>query len=622
MVHGRSMFVAYLSRERSGLWALTSPTILERWMLRRLEKYEILEEIGHGGMATVFRARDTRLDRKVAVKVMHPHLRGAREARARFTREAQTVARLRNPNILEIYDYSGEDSPESYIATELLTGPTLKVFAEAHEEIPAEIAACFVIQITRALRAAHDSGVIHRDIKPENVLLHEDRCVKLTDFGIAQMVDSQSMTATGQVLGSPGHMAPEQVEGKDCDARSDLFSLGTVLYFLATGKLPFPGRNPHQILKKIVDVDYIDPLRVRPSIGSRMRSIIVKLLARDPDMRYQTAESLDADLTEFVARVGIDDPAVALSDYLRDPESVSTTLRTRVIEACTQDGEKALKARDIGAATDAFNRVLAIDETNARVLALLERMGNRSRAERIATIVSSILVTLAVGYAIYLWWPKTQAPQRRLPATVAVDNRVEVIPPIAVAAVDASVAVEPDNLIQDASLSPGRNVTARSVNVVSAPESGTRTVMFDPTPEGVTIAVDDQPPRPFGPSFSQVTLPTGRHRFSFVGNDECCRDATFDVSIPAGDGNFRLSRTLEFRPASVYIRSNTPGDVTVNGVARGRTREVLEVPLNRASDTVNIEVTAPGHRPYTGVLRLRAGRMDELAVTLSPEMAQ
>lgn len=573
-------------------------------------------------MATVFRARDTRLDRKVAVKVMHPHLRGAREARARFTREAQTVARLRNPNILEIYDYSGEDSPESYIATELLTGPTLKVFAEAHEEIPAEIAACFVIQITRALRAAHESGVIHRDIKPENVLLHEDRLVKLTDFGIAQMVDSQSMTATGQVLGSPGHMAPEQVEGKDCDARSDLFSLGTVLYFLATGKLPFPGRNPHQILKKIVDVDYIDPLRVRPSIGSRMRSIIVKLLAREPDMRYQTAESLDADLTAFVARVGIDDPAVALSDYLRDPESVSTTLRTRVIEACTQDGEKALKVRDIGAATDAFNRVLAIDETNARVLALLERMGNRSRAERIATIVSSILVTLAVGYAIYLWWPKVEAPQRQLPANVAVDNHVEVVPTVVVTAADASVAVEPNNLSQDASLSPGRNVTARSVNVVSAPESGTRTVMFDPTPEGVTIAVDDQAPRPFGPSFSQVTLPTGRHRFSFVGNDECCRDAIFDVSIPAGEGNFRLSRTLEFRPASVYIRSNTPGDVTVNGVARGRTREVLEVPLNRASDTVNIEVTAPGHRPYTGVLRVRAGRMDELAVTLSPEMAQ
>ena len=118
--------------------------------LRKLEKYEIEEEIGHGGMATVFRARDTRLDRAVAVKVMHPHLRGALEARARFTREAKTVARLKHPNILEIYDYSGEDSPESFIATELLTGPTLKHFAEEHPEIPAEIAACFAIEIARA----------------------------------------------------------------------------------------------------------------------------------------------------------------------------------------------------------------------------------------------------------------------------------------------------------------------------------------------------------------------------------------------------------------------------------------------------------------------------------------
>src|SRR4029077_5047882 len=155
--------------------------------------------------------------------------------RARFAREAVTIARLKHPNILGIYDYSGEDSETHFIATELLTGPTLKQLVEQHPDVPAEIAACLTILIVRALGAAHAEGVIHRDVKPENAMIHENRAVKLTDFGIAQLVDVQGMTITGEVLGSPAHMAPEQIEGKDCDARSDIFSLGTVLYLLATG---------------------------------------------------------------------------------------------------------------------------------------------------------------------------------------------------------------------------------------------------------------------------------------------------------------------------------------------------------------------------------------------------
>jgi serine/threonine-protein kinase len=131
----------------------------------------------------------------VALKVMHPHLRASAEARERLTREAQSVAKLRHPNILEIYDYSGQDSDESYIATELLAGPTLKVFADAHADIPPEIAACIAIEIAAALGDAHAHGIVHRDVKPENVLFHADGTVKLTDFGIAHMRDSQSFTS-------------------------------------------------------------------------------------------------------------------------------------------------------------------------------------------------------------------------------------------------------------------------------------------------------------------------------------------------------------------------------------------------------------------------------------------
>src|SRR5210317_776114 len=261
-------------------------------MLRKLEKYEVLDEIGHGGMATVYRARDSSLDRFVALKVLHPHLQRTSEARARFTREAKSVARLRHPHILEIYDYSGEASDETYIAAELLTGPTLKDFVLEHKEVPAEIAACIALQLAEALGAAHAKGIIHRDVKPENVLIHQDRCVKLTDFGIAYMVDTHTFTATGQILGSPGHMAPEQVEGSTCDARSDVFSLGTVLYFCSTGRLPFVGRNPHHLLKLLLGGEYPDPLRLHPAIGAELAAIMQKALARDPADRYQSAAEM------------------------------------------------------------------------------------------------------------------------------------------------------------------------------------------------------------------------------------------------------------------------------------------------------------------------------------------
>lgn len=195
----------------------------------KLGKYETLEELGHGGMATVYRARDTHLDRFVALKVLHPHLRGEGEARSRFAREARSVARLEHPNIVRVLDYAGEDSEVAFLAVELLTGPTLAEYRRHVGSLPAEVAAAIALAVARALAAAHAQGIIHRDVKPENVLLHRDETVKLTDFGVAHVVDAQGFTATGQILGSPGHMAPEQIEHGACDARSDLFSLGTVL---------------------------------------------------------------------------------------------------------------------------------------------------------------------------------------------------------------------------------------------------------------------------------------------------------------------------------------------------------------------------------------------------------
>jgi serine/threonine protein kinase len=588
-------------------------------MQRKIEKYEIMDEIGHGGMATVFRARDSRLDRPVALKVMHPHLRGAREARVRFAREARSVARLRHSNILEIYDNSEEDSDECYIVTELLTGPTLKAFAEKHPEIPPEVAACFTIEIARALGHAHSAGIIHRDVKPENVLLHENRCIKLTDFGIAQMVDTQGFTATGQILGSPGHMAPEQVEGKDCDARADIFSLGTVLYYLATSRLPFWGRNPHQVLKRIMDGEYPDPVRTRAAVGGKLGRIIDKALARDPEARYQNTEEIERDLAAFVAEAGIEDPSAYLAKYLKDPEGVSASLRTSLVPKLTERGEAAMKTRDIPTALDYFNRVLAYDEGNTRVLSLIEKLGRRDR-QRVyvmaAGIALGVVGLFGIAYAVGVD-PETPPPQR----IAEREHRIENPPPE-----EREPLVIAQNDTPDAGPADAGVRAHEATSSVPFAPGAPRRVCVQPTVGGaavrdVSVAIDR------GESCAVARcgcseLATGvRHRFEVDG--ACCRGNVVTALVPPGPGTFEVPVPMRYR-ARVHVLL-TNGDVESARVAvenggGGQARSNIDVDLGTelVARRRGITVTADGYRRHQELVDLRAGEVTQITVTLVP----
>jgi len=583
-------------------------------MLRTIEKYEVLEELGHGGMATVFRARDTNLDRLVALKLLHPHLRGAAEARARFRREAQSVAKLKHPRILEIYDYSGEGSDESYIAAELLTGPTLKVFVEQADELPAEIAACFTIEIARALVAAHEKGIIHRDVKPENILLHENRVLKLTDFGIAAMVDSHSMTATGQVLGSPGHMAPEQIEGHDTDARTDVFALGTVLYFLATGRLPYTGKNPHHILKRVLDGDVVDPLRFRASMGNALKTITLKAMSTQPGDRYASAAEFETALRAYVHIVDIEDPEAEVTRFLADPKGTSKDIQARVIAKYTRFGKDAAAKENSRDAMEAFNRVLSLDETNEEVLRAVAGMGraqHRARSlKRIAAASSALALTgLAAWSLAHLESGPTTPPQAAStpdagPSTDAFEAPDSFVP------TDASADLTEDALPTPVlALRPTRPV-------LTVP----RRVVFDLDPQNVQIAVDDQPLRLYGPAFSYVDLLPGRHRFRIVSNVECCADATIERDISPGEGTLTLRHVLPSRPAILIVRTNTPADVVVeSGLARGRAQGAIDVPITARErvERHTITVTAPGFAAYTGEVQIAAGGVTTTRVTLT-----
>jgi len=593
-------------------------------MIRKLEKYEILEEIGHGGMATVYRARDSRLDRQVALKVMHPHLRGAHEARVRFAREAKSVARLHHDNILEIYDNSDPDSEEAYIVTELLTGPTLKQFADDHRDMPAEIAACFGVLIARALDCAHSAGIVHRDVKPENVILHDDRTVKLTDFGIAQMIDSHSFTATGQILGSPGHMAPEQIETGNSDQRTDIFALGTVLYFLATGCLPFEGRNPHQMLKRIVDGNYAHPLRVRPTLGGRFSNIIERALEKKPDDRYQSARGMEEALTAFVAEVGIDDPADYLGAYLKDTEGTTLALRKATLAALIVRGRDAATRGDVPVALDCYNRVLALDDGNEEVLALIERIGYRDRNKTVMFIAAS-LVAVGAAIAVAYAWSGGGAQNTPIedagaiaaaPSDAAADGHGGVPDPEgADAATDAgAVALGSDAGAADAvaALTPTGVVTKIRPPVVRTP----RLVRFLPSPRDVELAVGAGEFQPFGPSSSEVQLIPGRYRLRMRGR--CCAELDDTFTVPPGPAGepVLVRRALALRPARIYVTANVAGDVSVNGEGMGRTNQFIEVPMDRPAAQARISVTSPGYQAYTGTRRLQAGGETRVAATL------
>lgn len=585
-------------------------------MLRKLEKYEVLDEIGHGGMATVYRARDSALDRLVALKVLHPHLQRTSEARARFSREARSVARLRHPHILEIYDYSGESSAETYIAAELLTGPTLRDFVLSHEDMPPEIAACIALQLADALNEAHDKGIIHRDVKPENVLIHENRGVKLTDFGIAHMVDTHTFTATGQILGSPGHMAPEQVEGGTCDVRSDVFSLGTVLYFCATGRLPFIGRNPHHLLKLLLDGEYPDPLRLRPAIGADLAAIMAKALSRDRTLRYQTAGEMADALRAFLSDMGIDDPDATLERYLTSPDEVASELRDHALHRLLEVGAEAAKAGEVPRAQAALSRALALDEGNERALRLLSSLGRR-RQRRSALIASALgLVVVALAAAGYAGWQKrgektesgTVATPTNPPTTRdGGPDETEPAPAAPPALVEATEEeAQPPKQSDSKEATPAPAIEDRAV-------SGTRWVVFKPTPSNVSISVDGGPLKAYGPDYQRVRVKAGTHTFRFVGAEDCCQDRVIRKRISAGARELELPVKLRYKAARLYLKGPTLPDATVqiilpgNRKVPGRIREILRIPMSSLDASAQVEISAPGYRTHRSAVELRAG---------------
>jgi serine/threonine protein kinase len=266
--------------------------------MKQFGRYEVLEEIGSGAMGAVFKARDPVMDREVAVKTIHAAaLIGpmADQYRERFTREARAAGRLAHPGIVTMFD-AGVEGDTPYLVMEFVPGRTLESVLSTGEHFPLEKVYEIGQQLAEALAFAHANGVIHRDIKPANVqLTGSPERAKIMDFGVAKLAQAQ-VTSTGTLLGTPAYMAPEQFTGMPLDGRSDLFSLGVILYWMATGDKPFTGDTITAVSYKIVHTEPIAPRQLNPGVPAPLEAIILKCLAKDPAARHQTGDELAADL--------------------------------------------------------------------------------------------------------------------------------------------------------------------------------------------------------------------------------------------------------------------------------------------------------------------------------------
>jgi serine/threonine-protein kinase len=453
-------------------------------------------------MATVFLARDTDLRREVAIKVLFPHLYKRREVVARFQREARAAASLDHANILRVLDVGGGGEPSEegtsdppYIVLELVRGANLDDFEWPDNEPPhAEVVAAIGVVMCDALAVAHAAGIVHRDIKPANAMVADGGRVVLADFGVARVADEDSVvTRTGALLGTPAYMSPEQATGAVLDARSDLYSLGAMLYQLATGSLPFTG-NAAKVVGSIVAGDFVKPLRRRPAMGRELSRIIEKLMSLEADDRYRDAASAGAALAELVAAAGLGEPGELLARYFEDPAAESGKMRPSLIASTLVRARAASDASEIPKAIALADRVLALDADNEEAKTLVDSLGSSPNGLR--WITGGVLLTVGVAALLFFMWPSSDEPAIAMadaadgsliamaldaaPAIVSDDAAVEIVATAPIDAGNAVVAIRPQTPRRRADATPVRS---------GPPDAGARVAVALPADAAPVTAV-------------------------------------------------------------------------------------------------------------------------------------
>ena len=381
-------------------------------------RYRVQRALGQGGMSVVYLAVDERLKREVALKVLHPHLASRPESKRRFLQEATAIARLEHPHILKIYDYASPEDEQAYIVSQLIRGETLKAWAERHTSLPCEVVMLLCQPIFAALAHAHAHRIIHRDVKPENMMIQaEDGAPILMDFGIAHLIDEETLTATGAVIGSPAHMAPEIVNGEPLSERADLFSMGTVMYWLCCGALPFVAPNPAALFRRILEARF-DPVRERrPETFAPFARLIERCMKRAPEERPQGAREVAQQLQDLLSELGISDLSQELKALSQDVPLYLQALPARLTSAYFASAQRCVVGGDAQAALERLERLLSIDEAHEEALALQASLLSTSSSRLSPPLFLSLGALSALFIAGVMWWMSPQVSVAHLAPT-------------------------------------------------------------------------------------------------------------------------------------------------------------------------------------------------------------
>jgi serine/threonine-protein kinase len=597
--------------------------------LPQIAKYEVLEEIGHGGMATVYRARDPVLARDVAIKVIHPHLRDSAEIAHRFSVEARAVAKLRHPNIVEVFDVSREDEPEQYLVVELLRGFTLRRLLQKRSPLAPEVAASIGVELASALSHAHEQDVIHRDTKPENVILErrggpdstpksagstgEGVLVKLTDFGIAKLLDAQGVTSTGQVLGSPAHMAPEQIEGGDVDARADVFALGVLLYECMVGHLPFEGNNPAQVLRRVLDGQYPSADAERATVGKPYSAVLDRALAHAPADRFSTAAQLGEALEAELTRVGVESPRAEIAAWLDDADAYEAAHAKRLIDRLCANAAAARKSGDAILAAADYNRALAYAPDDPALLKIVT--GMQRREARLRAWKNGARAAMVMGLVGAAGFGGTRMVRDR----IAADHDASRASPSAVplvtepSASEAPSAAPPPSAIPSETASGARIAALPVVKSAPLPTVAVvtkRDVAVDVAfpPNGVLASLDGAAAVSVSGGYT-FSVDTRGHSIVLRCVEDLCVPKRVDV--PPGEDRLPISASLTIRPASLVVHGDANASYQILQLPQltVRAETAVVVPLKDSKKTFTVEQLPSGKKV---VVELAAGKRGEV----------